>query len=89
MPGIRKPNEVAVAISSAGVNHAPEYQATIAVNRTPRQKGYTMETWLMNPAVALRGVVIGKLLYELTPAAWKKAAARVENDTAPDGAIDD
>jgi hypothetical protein len=31
----------------------------------------------------------GKLLYELNPAAWKNAAARVVDDTPPDGAIDD
>ena len=35
------------------------------------------------------GLVIGKLLYELNPAAWKSAAARVADDTPPDGAIDD
>ena len=40
-------------------------------------------------AIAVVGVVIGKLLYKLNPAAWKSAAARVEDDTPPDGAIDD
>ena len=35
------------------------------------------------------GVVGGKLLYELNPSLWENAAAGVEDDTPPDGAIDD
>jgi hypothetical protein len=48
-----------------------------------------MDAWIMILAIAVLGVVIGKLLYELNPAAWKSAAARFEDDTPPDGAIDD
>jgi hypothetical protein len=48
-----------------------------------------MDAWFMIFAIAAIGVVIGKLLYELNPAAWKNAAASVEDDTPPDGAIDD
>ena len=40
-----------------------------------------MDAWIMIIAVAVAGVVIGKLLYELNPAAWKNAAARVEHAT--------
>jgi hypothetical protein len=40
-------------------------------------------------AIAVIGVVVGKLLYELNPSLWENAAARVEDDTPPDGAIDD
>ena len=48
-----------------------------------------MDAWFMILAIAVLGVIIGRLLYELNPAAWKNAAARVEDDTPPDGAIDD
>jgi hypothetical protein len=48
-----------------------------------------MDAWLVILAIARIGVVIGRLLYELNPAAWKNAAERVEDDTPPDGAIDD
>jgi hypothetical protein len=48
-----------------------------------------MDAWLIIIAIAVIGVVIGKLLYELNPAVWKGAAARIEDDTPPDGAIDD
>jgi hypothetical protein len=48
-----------------------------------------MDAWIMIFAIAVFGVVIGKLLYELNPVAWKSAAARVEDDTPSDGAIDD
>jgi len=46
-----------------------------------------MDAWLMMIATAVVGVVIGKLLYEVNPSVWKSAAARVEEDTPPDGAI--
>jgi hypothetical protein len=45
-----------------------------------------MNAWLMILAIAVIGVVIGKLLYELNPSLWENAAARVEDDTPPDGA---
>ena len=48
-----------------------------------------MDAWLMILAIAVFGIVIGKLLYELNPSLWENAAARVEDDTPPDGAIDD
>ena len=47
-----------------------------------------MDTWTTTPATAVIGVVIGKLLCELNPTVWN-AAARVEDETPPDGAIDD
>ena len=47
-----------------------------------------MDAWLMIIAIAVIGVVIGKLLYELNPSLWENAAARVEDDTPPDTAID-
>ena len=43
----------------------------------PWQKGPTMDAWFMILVIA----VIGKLLYELNPAAWKNAAAWVEHAT--------
>jgi hypothetical protein len=55
----------------------------------PRRKGYAMDAWFMIFAIAVTGVVIGNLLYKLNPAAWKSAAARVEDGVPPDGAIDD
>ena len=48
-----------------------------------------MDGWLMILAVAVIGVVGGRLLYELNPSLWENAAARVKDDTLPDGAIDD
>ena len=48
-----------------------------------------MDAWIMIFAIAVFGVVIGKLPYELNPAVWKGAAARIEDDTPPDGSIDD
>ena len=48
-----------------------------------------MDAWLMILAIAVFGVILGKLLYELNPSLWENAAARVEDDTPPDGAIDD
>jgi hypothetical protein len=62
---------------------------TIAVDKFARQKGRSVDAWLMIFAIAALGIVIGKLLYELNPAAWKSTAGRVEDDTPPDGAIDD
>jgi hypothetical protein len=48
-----------------------------------------MDAWIMILAIAVFATVIGKLLYELKPATWRSAAARTEDDTPPDGAIDD
>jgi hypothetical protein len=48
-----------------------------------------MNAWLMILAIAVVGAVIGKLLYELNPAAWESATTRVEDDTLPNSAIDD
>jgi hypothetical protein len=48
-----------------------------------------MDAWIMILAIAAIGIAGGTLLYKLNPAAWKSAAARVEDDTPPDGAIDD
>jgi len=48
-----------------------------------------MNAWIMILTVAVIGIVGGKLLYELNPSLWENAAARVEDDTPPDGAIDD
>jgi hypothetical protein len=61
----------------------------VAADKIPRQKGCTMDAWIMTLAIAVLGVIIGELLYELNPATWKNAAARVEDDTPSDGAIDD
>ena len=47
-----------------------------------------MDAWLMILVIAAIGVVAGKLLHELNPSLWENAAARVEDDTPPDGAID-
>jgi hypothetical protein len=55
----------------------------------PRQKRCTMYAWIMIFTIAALGVVIGKLLYELDPLLWMNAAARVEDETPRDGAIDD
>ena len=48
-----------------------------------------MDAWLMILVIAAFDIVIGKLLYELNPALWENAAARVEEYTPSDGAIDD
>jgi hypothetical protein len=48
-----------------------------------------MDAWIMIFTIAALGVVIGKLLYELDPSAWKSAATRAEDDTPPNAAIDD
>ncbi len=48
-----------------------------------------MDAWPTILIVAVIGIVVGKLLYELNPSLWENAAARFEDDTPPDGAIDD
>jgi len=45
-----------------------------------------MDAGLMLLAVAVIGVVGGRLLYELNPSLWENAAARVEDDAPLDGA---
>jgi hypothetical protein len=68
---------------------SPISQTTTAANKIPRQKGCTIDAWIMIFAIAAFGVVIGKLLYELNPSLWKGAAASAEDDAPADGAIDD
>jgi hypothetical protein len=48
-----------------------------------------MGVWLMIIMIAVIGIVVVKLLYELNPSLWGNAAARAEDDTPPDGAIED
>ncbi|MFN2285197.1 MAG: hypothetical protein ACK2UQ_12305 [Anaerolineae bacterium] len=78
-----------VVCNLGGCTRPPSAPKIIAANMIPRQKGYTMDARLVILSIAVTAAVIGRLLYELNPSLWKNAAARVEDDTSPNGAIDD